>query len=34
MILEKPQVYIEEFDPIKTMKNSERAMITRYKSEG
>lgn len=34
MILEEPKVYVEEFDPIKIMKNIEKAMRTCYRSEG
>lgn len=34
MILEEPKVYIEEYNPIKIMRNIERAMRTCYKSEG
>lgn len=34
MILEKPQVFIEPYDPLKIMRNIERAMRTCYRSEG
>ena len=34
MILEKPQVYVEQIEPIKIMKNIERAMRTCYRTEG
>lgn len=34
MILEEPKIYVEEFDPIKIMKNIEKAMRTCYRSEG
>ena len=34
MILEKPQVFIEPYNPLKIMRNIERAMRTCYRSEG
>lgn len=34
MILEKPQVFIEPYEPLKIMRNIERAMRTCYRSEG
>lgn len=34
MILEKPKVYIEEYNPLKIMRNIEKAMRTCYRSEG
>ena len=34
MILEEPKVYVEEYDPLKIMRNIERAMRTCYRSEG
>lgn len=34
MILEKPQVYVEEINPIRIMKNIEKAMRTCYRTEG
>lgn len=34
MILEQPQVFIEPYNPLKIMRNIERAMRTCYRSEG
>ena len=34
MILEKPKVYVEQYDPYKIMRNIEKAMRTCYRSEG
>jgi thymidylate synthase (FAD) len=33
MILEKPQIHLEEYDPITIMKNIEKAMRVCYRSE-